>query len=200
MKNISAAFVKAQAEINHAKKDSENPHFKSKYADLTSCWEACADALKANDIAVIQGVHGDRLKTTLIHSSGESMSDEGIHLCGFENAKIPMQALGSALTYARRYGLCSMLGIAPEDDDAQALTKDTPKKAPWNGPLDAQALKVSVTSLVKDLHAQTDIDELKELVSASLPVINQCQIDHKEWASKLDVLIKDKTDELKGNA
>jgi len=72
-------------------------------------------------------------------------------------------------------------------------------KSEWNGPLDAQALKVSVTYLVKDLHAQTDIDELKELVSAGLPVINQCQIDHKEWASKLDVLIKDKTDELKGN-
>lgn len=127
IKNIAAAMAKVQASIEGAKKGSDNPHFKSKYADLTECWNACRAALSDNGIAVIQGVVNGNMKTTLTHSSGEWISDEGIPLCGYQSAKNPMQALGSAVTYARRYGLCAMVGIAPEDDDANALTQDKPQ-------------------------------------------------------------------------
>jgi len=130
IKNIAAAMAKVQASIEGAKKGSDNPHFKSKYADLTECWTACRNALTENGVAVIQGVVSGNMKTTLTHSSGEWISDEGIPLCGYQNAKNPMQALGSAVTYARRYGLCAMVGIAPEDDDGNALTQDKPQADP----------------------------------------------------------------------
>lgn len=129
IKAIAAAMAKVQASIEGAKKGSNNPHFKSKYADLTECWSACRAALTENGIAVIQGVVGGSMKTTLTHASGEWLSDEGIPLCGYQSAKNPMQALGSALTYARRYGLCAMVGIAPEDDDAQSLTNSQQAQA-----------------------------------------------------------------------
>ena len=121
---IHAAFVRAQAEMTNPKKGSDNPFFKSKYADLTSCWLACKDALAEHDIGVMQGVYGDLLRTTIIHSSGETISDEGIPLLGYKNAKNPAQALGASMTYARRYGLCSMLGMAPVDDDGNSLAQD----------------------------------------------------------------------------
>lgn len=124
---IHAAFVKAQAEMTNPKKGADNPFFNSKYADLTSCWLACKGALAEHDIGVMQGVHGERMMTTLIHSSGETLNDEGIPLVGYANAKNPMQAMGAAITYARRYGLCSMLGMAPEDDDGNSLVQDTPQ-------------------------------------------------------------------------
>jgi len=118
---IAAAFAKAQGDMTNPQKGTENKFFDSKYADLSQCWKACRAALAANDIAVFQGVVGDRLKTTLIHKSGETLEDEGVPLCGYANAKNPMQALGSAITYARRYGLCAMVGMAPEDDDGNSL-------------------------------------------------------------------------------
>jgi len=124
-KNIAAAFVKAQAAMTNPKKDADNPFFKSKYADLTSCWLACKAALAANEIAVMQGVFGDRLRTTLVHSSGETMSDEGVPL-NPAGAKAVMQGWGSAITYARRFGLCAMLGMAPEDDDGNSLIDNHP--------------------------------------------------------------------------
>lgn len=130
IKNIAAAMAKVQAEMKAATKDTNNEFFKSKYADLSECWRACREALTANGIAVIQGVVDGKMKTTLTHSSGEWMSDEGIPLCGYQNAKNPMQALGSAATYARRYGLCAMVGITPEDDDGNALTQDKPQNDP----------------------------------------------------------------------
>jgi hypothetical protein len=121
---IHAAFVKAQAEMTNPKKVADNPFFKSKYADLTQCWQACKGALAEHGIGVMQGVFGDRLQTTLIHESGETLNDEGIQLCGYAKAKNPMQAMGAAITYARRYGLCAMLGMAPEDDDGNSLAPD----------------------------------------------------------------------------
>ena len=127
---IHAAFVKAQAEMTSPKKGSDNPFFHSKYADLTECWRACKDALAENDIGVMQGVFGDRLRTTLVHSSGETLEDEGIPLLGYANAKNPAQALGASLTYSRRYGLCAMLGMAPEDDDGNSLVQDNTTNQP----------------------------------------------------------------------
>lgn len=130
IKSIAAAMAKVQAEMKAATKDTNNEFFKSKYADLSECWRACREALTANGVAVIQGVVDGKMKTTLAHSSGEWISDEGIPLCGYQNAKNPMQALGSAATYARRYGLCAMVGITPEDDDGNALTQDRPQADP----------------------------------------------------------------------
>lgn len=123
---LAAALAKAQGEIRNAKKDADNPFFKSKYADLASVWDACREALSKNEIAVIQApciVDGKLcIRTKLIHSSGE-----------FEEGLLPIavpitakaQEMGSAITYARRYSLQSMVGVAPEegeDDDGNAAS------------------------------------------------------------------------------
>lgn len=119
-KTISAALAKAQAKMGRALKDSQNPAFKSKYADLASVMDACLPALNEAGIAVIQPFYQDEfgryVKTILVHESGETFECAVPLIVG----KNDMQGLGSAITYARRYGLMSMAGIAPDDDDGNA--------------------------------------------------------------------------------
>lgn len=127
---IAPAFAKAQASIEGASKDKTNPAFRSKYADLASCWDACREALTANGLSIIQAPspaeNGVTLVTRILHSSGQWIEDEGIYLPA---VKKDPQGFGSALTYARRYGLCAMVGISPEDDDGNAATKSVQKAA-----------------------------------------------------------------------
>jgi hypothetical protein len=116
---IAGALAKAQAEMKHASKDAENPHFKSSYADLASIWDACREALTKHGIAVAQPAwsEGNRVvvSTLLMHSSGEWVrGDLG---CAVERGG--PQVLGSAVTYLRRYGLAAMVGVAPNDDDGE---------------------------------------------------------------------------------
>lgn len=132
---LAAALAKAQAEIQHAKEDATNPHFKSKYATLASIWNACRAQLSKNGLAIVQKVSGAgdnkaTVTTKLIHVSGE-----------FEESSLTVQAmdakpqsLGSAITYARRYGLAAMVGVAPsEDDDAEIAQRGTTRAKPRAG-------------------------------------------------------------------
>ena len=115
---ISAALAKAQGQIANPAKSAVNPHFKSQYADLSAGLNAIRAALSANGIAVVQqtGIMlGDTLMltTTLAHSSGQWVSAEWPVL----KFPAPPQVIGSALTYARRYTLFALVGIAGEGDD-----------------------------------------------------------------------------------
>lgn len=126
-KSLASALAAAQMEMGKALKSANNPHFKSKYADLSSVVEACLPALNAHGIAVIQPTTDDEsgryVTTSLIHgASGETLSCRVPLILG----KNDMQGYGSAVTYARRYGLMSMAGIAPEDDDGNAASKNAP--------------------------------------------------------------------------
>jgi hypothetical protein len=128
---ISAALAKTQGSLAGAKKDSTNPHFKSKYADLASVWDACREQLAANEIAVVQapGEAAEgvvEMTTMLCHSSGEYFSEK----LTIPLAKVDAQGYGSAVTYARRYALAAMVGIAPEDDDGNAATAHGPATMP----------------------------------------------------------------------
>lgn len=118
--SIASALAAAQAEMGPAVKSAENPHFRSKYADLASVMDACLPALNRHGIAVIQPLSesefGRSVVTRFIHSSGETLECPIPLIVG----KNDMQGLGSAITYARRYGLMSLAGIAPEDDDGNA--------------------------------------------------------------------------------
>ena len=124
---IAAALAKAQGCIEGAAKDRVNPAFRSKYADLGAVWDACREHLSANGIAVTQPIrHRDGTSyvvTRLTHASGQWMEDDGMPLL---LGKQDMQGLGSAITYARRYGLMAMVGIAPEDDDGAEAVKTPP--------------------------------------------------------------------------
>ena len=124
MDKISAALVKAQKAFGPALKTSSNPHFKSKYADLSACIEAVVDAFNENGIYLMQPTHlcedGVIVETIFIHESGEQLSSGKIHIPA---SKQDAQGYGSALTYARRYSLMAACGIAPEDDDGNAASK-----------------------------------------------------------------------------
>lgn len=119
---ISPAFVKAQATVKPALKDARNPHFGSTYADLASAFAACREALAENGIAVLQAPSADGRRvsvcTMLLHESGEWMRST----LTLTAMKDDPQAIGSAITYARRYGLMSMVGLAAEDDDGNAAS------------------------------------------------------------------------------
>lgn len=136
-KSIFAALAAAQMEMGPALKDSANPAFRSKYADLASVMQACMGALNKHGICVMQPTGEDEtgryVKTILAHHTGETVECRVPLIVG----KNDMQGYGSAVTYARRYGLMSMAGIAPEDDDGNAAAKSPPaadERPPQRGP------------------------------------------------------------------
>ena len=114
---IAAAIAKAQGQIKGASKDANNPFFKSKYADLASVWDACRAALAVNGLAVIQSPSAIgtsvSVDTLLAHASGQWIAGT-VSVTAREDTP---QAIGSAVTYLRRYALQSFVGVAPEDDD-----------------------------------------------------------------------------------
>jgi hypothetical protein len=131
MKEIATALVKAQREFGPALKTSTNPHFRSRYADLSACVEAVLDALNNNGIYLMQLTEeheaGVKVSTTFIHESGEQLSGGSLFMPA---TKHDAQGFGSALSYARRYSLMAACGIAPEDDDGNQAVKTTPVVAP----------------------------------------------------------------------
>lgn len=164
---INAAFISAQKLIGGARKSATNPHFKSKYADLKECFNACSDILNDHDIHISQptlcenGVYF--VRTILTHESGETMQDWGVPILGWESQKNAMQAWGAGQTYARRYGICSMAGIAPEDDDGNSLgkhEKPTPKVV-WPEGWGISKAKNQLREFYQEIHACTDVDQLE---------------------------------------
>ncbi len=120
---IAEALAKAQAVMRHATKDSTNPHFKSKYADLASVLEAIKEPFQANGLSLSQhpGGDGDRITVTtiLMHKSGEHLKST---LTLIPTKKDP-QGAGSAITYARRYAAMAVAGLAADDDDGNAASQ-----------------------------------------------------------------------------
>ena len=136
--NIAPALVKAQAKIKAALKDSTNPHFKSKYADLESVVDAVKGPLNEQGITFLQAVYGadsgPMVETMLLHTSGEWLSST----LQIPASKHDAQGFGSAITYGRRYGLQAMCGVPSADDDGNAATAAPPKSkiTPVAGSLD----------------------------------------------------------------
>lgn len=183
---IAAALAAAQAQMGKALKSANNPHFKSKYADLSSVVDACLPALNANGIAVVQPTtddeHGNRyVETVLIHgdSGGELRCRVPLIV-----AKNDMQGYGSAVTYARRYGLMSMAGIAPEDDDGNAAAAAPPKQE--RRPQAPEGPSQTATSAAcAMLHAAPTLDALRDAFTSlppaikSLPAVIKAKDDRK---------------------
>ena len=150
MKNLATALVKAQKAFSPALKNSTNPHFKSRYADLATCVEAVMDALNDNGIALIQKCYecpsGIMVETVFMHESGE-IYESGI--LQFPASKQDPQGYMSALTYARRGSLMAACGIAPEDDDGNAASRKPaqPKATPVITPNQGAREEVSLDEL-----------------------------------------------------
>jgi hypothetical protein len=117
--NLAAALALAQGQIKSASKDATNPHFKNRYASLASVWDACRSALAANKLSLSQHPSADvqrkevSVTTILLHASGEYLQST----LAAPLTQMTPQAIGSAITYARRYALSGIVGIAPDDDD-----------------------------------------------------------------------------------
>lgn len=135
---LAAALVKAQAEVENATKNADNPHLGSKYANLEEVLRVVKPVLSAHGLAVVQlpGIEGDSVtvETVLIHESGEWLAGvSGAPLpIGRVNRKgepIPVgaQDVGSAITYLRRYALAAVASITQEDDDGQGVGKGGPQ-------------------------------------------------------------------------
>lgn len=124
---LACALAKAQGALAPAVATSENPYFKSKYADLTAVWQACREALSSNGLSVIQigDCSADEmgLVTILAHSSGQWISGR----LAIKLDKPTAQSMGSALSYFRRYGLSAIVGISQEDDDGNQVSQPKPR-------------------------------------------------------------------------
>ena len=173
MKNIASAFVKAQSAFGPALKTAVNGQFakgnstNGKYAPLDACLDAVMSALNQNGVALIQQTHhcedGVIVETLFVHESGETMSGGRLHVpADKQNA----HGYGSALTYARRYSLMASCGIAPEDDDGNAASKESPRSSE-SKPQKVQALRHSPLDPVGIApHRKAVIDDSAESIKA----------------------------------
>jgi hypothetical protein len=171
MKNIATALVKAQKAFGPALKTSTNPHFRSRYADLSACVEAVVDALNANGIFLLQKNYdcadGVMVETVFVHESGEMLECGIVH---FPAVKHDPQGYASALTYARRYSLMASCGIAPEDDDGNAASKKPVVKE----------VKANHNAMQDHITAIQDAKTVEELQTAFKDAYKAAGTD-KEW-------------------
>ena len=159
---IAPALVKAQAETGAAVKGSTNPFYKSKYADLAAVMEACKEPFNKNGITILQPIVGANVETILIHESGEYIGSQTPIMC--KDPSDP-QKFGSAISYARRYGLQSMVLIPAEDDDGEGAK--TPGK-----PTATPATKTVVVTPATGTHGPESDD-----MSYDPPVTKQVPLD-----------------------
>lgn len=189
---LAKALSAAQGEMEGAKRDAENPFYKSKYADLASVWDAIRGPLTDNGLAVAQTTDLTEdgtlvVVTTLMHESGESIS-----------GRMPVkakddspQAMGSGVSYARRYALAAICGVAPEDDDGEAAQgRDKPaasydrfKKAPQKpqeAPRATPADPASLSTADAILFAAESLSKLRDGFPASALIADASRFDGKE--------------------
>ncbi len=142
---LAAALAKAQGEMRNASKNADNPYFKSKYADLSEILNAVKEPLAKYGLAVTQlydGMNGKDISVTtmLMHSSGQYIANTG----NYPVTKQDIQGVGSAITYARRYSLAAMLGLAQEDDDGNSACQKQEPRPKAQPPRQEQGSKIFV--------------------------------------------------------
>lgn len=135
---LSLALAKAQGEMKPAVKDSTNPFFKSKYADLNSVINAVRDPLSRNELAFMQNLHEIEgclyLITILSHKSGEYVKSQMPVKFKADGKTNELQSMGSAISYIKRYALSAMLGVCCDEDDDGNSSTDFPAEAPKTFP------------------------------------------------------------------
>jgi hypothetical protein len=173
--NLAAAFVKAQAEMSGAKKSAKNPFFKSNYANLEEVICCVKEPFAVHGLGFMQfpisGEGSAGVETVILHESGEWISGDFLLDC----VKSDPQGMGSAITYARRYGLQSASGIPSEDDDGNAAS--APRKPLMTKENAVAKLSASKTvdelgkawnSIPIDLKQNKDVEALKNIRKSEL--------------------------------
>jgi len=180
---LAKALCAAQSQVEGAKKDSENPYFRSKYADLSSVWLACREALHSNGLSVVQSPGFENgvvtLTTILLHESGQWIQGTaGAPAVGKSKDGVQLppdaQSVGSALTYLRRYALAAIAGVVQEDDDGEAAVKPSRQTKPAPKPAETAPAPLSEmpAALKEDLDNDLPLEgqelaDLLKLVAAA---------------------------------
>lgn len=202
---LATALAKAQGAMGGALKDSANPFFKSRYADLESVWTACRKALSENGLAVIQTVTADDahavITTALVHSSGQWVRDS----LPLMPKDMGPQGMGSAITYGRRYALAAIVGVFQTDDDGEAaqgridprgdsLQVTTAAVAKAAAQKMRDALKLGIAGRIYELHAELNREQ-DAYIAASSGLSAPERKAWKEAVARARVTIEDETAE-----
>ena len=203
---LAKALAKAQGEMKGALRDSQNPYFKSTYADLASVWDAIKEPFTKNGLSFVQAVTFDPqfpdhvfVDTTMLHTSGEYIGGR----IGMKPVKSDPQSVGSCITYCRRYGLQALSGVAPEDDDGNAasgkfekpvvkdvvpshLKREQPDDVPEPEQLSDKTEKPKTVTLTqkKILSGLMDKDNIPKSEQKEVYAFGMCGYDTYEQAQK----------------
>ena len=184
-KNIYIALSAAQTEMGPVVKGAVNPHFRSKYADLADVMQVALPALNKHGIAawhsIVAADGASHMRTTLSHGETDTHISCDVPLIVGKN---DMQGMKSATTYAKRIGMESLTGIAPEDDDGNAAAKAAPKNEPPK-PISAEQFQE-----MNDLIFDTETDEVKFCAYWKVDELNQ--MNAKQAADAIAMLKKKK--------
>lgn len=148
--NVKDIILKIQKEVKKVEKDGNNPHHNSKYPTLEGVLDVLNPHFEANQLLVTQFSKWDKEKGWVLETMLEAEDSRSyeLPLLGLD-VKNPMQGLGSAMTYGRRYSLMGIFKLSPTDDDANALTKKTEEKPQQQKPVQNGNGKSDMGRLVK---------------------------------------------------
>lgn len=171
---LACALAAAQGEVENATKNSANPHFRSKYADLAEIINTVRPVFSKHGLAVIQSPSYDggivSVTTLLTHKSGQWIRD----VASAPASKLDAQGIGSATTYLRRYSLAAFAGIAQEDDDGNAASA---KPAPAAKPVDESRL----TDFIAAIEDAPNSEELQKLYKEAY----ELAAGNQQWQTKI---------------
>lgn len=201
---LAAALTKAQAEIKNAPKSGTNPHFKNKYVPLDEMIPVCKEALNANGISFIQGAEqsesGDvlHLSTMLLHTSGEWIEST----LTMKPVKADPQGIGSCITYARRYSLAAICGVASEEDDdgnaasqpakpASKTAQAAPARSQYSSAAHEEFIKTWVKLPDKKRNDVSYCANFLPLVAKWEDVYDQTEAALKEAIDKLNLVLSE---------
>jgi hypothetical protein len=168
---LTAALVKFQGQMLKVGKDSINPHFKNRYASLSTIIEATQKPLADCGLAIIQLPEGENcLRTMLVHESGEFISES----YRMTPSKNDPQGLGSAITYQRRYALGAILNLNIDEDDDGNQASAKPQR------------KVDIAAIVKELEGCQSVDDMRK-VWAKVPTSAREQLKETFAAKRAEL-------------
>lgn len=172
-KTLAQAFVAVCAAVENVKRDTQGQvgHSKYKYATIDAVLEVVQPLLAKNGLALAQYVVGDNLHAVLMHESGASADFGQYNLGTF----VDSQKRGSAITYGRRYQLCSIFGIAQEDDDGAEASKPVKLNTPTSGDKTAQA-EFGTAAAFKKYYVETE-QAIDRILAKDQAAIIQTRID-----------------------
>lgn len=187
---LAKALSKVQAILTGAVKDSKNPFFNSKYADLESVWDSIREPLAQNGFSVSQlptMINGEPgLETILMHESGQYISSAVV----VKPIKNDPQSYGSAYTYFRRYALAAMVGQVQVDDDANQATGNAVSAAPSEKKYNAK--KVTENQLKRLYAIQSNsgltVERVKEIMKEKFKIDSARDLTMSDYDSLIEII------------